>query len=131
MIVNQAKAFTTDTIYRGQVLPTTSLSAEDIAASFHNSLTLLSAEIEGRSFGGGVLELVPSEISSLSIPVTPGAGKSIDHLDKISRTAGTEDDLVEATDALMPEWLPEMDFKHMELIHEARLSLLNRRLERN
>ena len=58
MIVNQAGAYTTDTIYRGKAGAWRRVSARALSAGFHNSLTLLSAELEGRSFGGGVLELV-------------------------------------------------------------------------
>jgi hypothetical protein len=32
-----------------------------------NSLTALTAELEGRHYGGGVLELVPSEIEKLAV----------------------------------------------------------------
>jgi len=32
-------------------------------------LTALSAELEGRHYGGGVLELVPSEIERLLVPL--------------------------------------------------------------
>ncbi len=36
---------------------------------FLNGLTALTAELEGRHYGGGVLELVPSEIEKLLVPV--------------------------------------------------------------
>jgi adenine-specific DNA-methyltransferase len=36
--------------------------------SFYNSLTLLFAELEGRYYGGGVLELTPSEFKNLPLP---------------------------------------------------------------
>ena len=36
-----------------------------ICYSFYNSLTLLYAEIAGRFYGGGVLELSPKEFRSL------------------------------------------------------------------
>jgi adenine-specific DNA-methyltransferase len=36
--------------------------------SFYNTLTLLMSEIEGRYYGGGVLELIPSEFKKLPIP---------------------------------------------------------------
>lgn len=49
------------------MLPGSLRLAEAFAASFHNSFTLLWAEIEGRSFGGGVLELVPSEVGRLKV----------------------------------------------------------------
>jgi adenine-specific DNA methylase len=70
LVHNRLGAFTTDTAYR--VTPR-AVDAERLVASFVNSLTALSAELEGRHYGGGVLELVPSEIARLLVP-TPGEG---------------------------------------------------------
>ena len=38
--------------------------------SFYNSLSLLFAELEGRYYGGGVLELTPKEFKKVSVPYT-------------------------------------------------------------
>jgi adenine-specific DNA-methyltransferase len=38
--------------------------------SFYNTLTLLLSELDGRYYGGGVLELIPSEFKKLPIPYT-------------------------------------------------------------
>jgi len=65
LILNKASAYTTDTAYRIR----SKQEAEQLVASFINPLTALSAELEGRHYGGGVLELVPSEIEKLLIPV--------------------------------------------------------------
>ena len=65
LILNKAGAYTTDTAYRIR----SKVKAEHLVASFLNPLTALSAELEGRHYGGGVLELVPSEIEKLLIPV--------------------------------------------------------------
>src|SRR5690606_34849786 len=53
---------------------------------FINSLTALSAELEGRHYGGGVLELVPSEIEKLLLPLPSKAKISLKDLDKKVRT---------------------------------------------
>jgi len=66
LILNSADAYTTDTAYRIRPMTTT---AESLVFSFVNSLTCLTAEMEGRHYGGGVLELVPSEIERLLLPV--------------------------------------------------------------
>lgn len=55
LVLNKAKTFTTDTAYRIQPKETTAVS---LVYSFLNSLTCLSAELEGRHYGGGVLELI-------------------------------------------------------------------------
>ena len=63
LIYNEIGALTTDTAYR--ISPINNIPPQNIVCNFINSLTALSAELEGRSYGGGVLELVPSEIEKL------------------------------------------------------------------
>jgi len=86
LVLNQANVLTTDTIYRGRMLPSFEGREKELIASFHNSLTLLTAEIEGRSFGGGVLELVPSEISRLRVSFSACLGKNLEYLDNVARS---------------------------------------------
>jgi hypothetical protein len=52
LIHNRINAFTTDTAYR---ISTTKFRPETLIYCFMNSLTALSAELEGRHYGGGVL----------------------------------------------------------------------------
>jgi adenine-specific DNA-methyltransferase len=130
VIANHASVVTTDTIYRGRVLAGSAVTADDLTATFHNSLTLLSAEIEGRSFGGGVLELVPSEVAALHVPSIPGAGSELTRLDSISRTSRDSEALVVATDEALSRLLPALDAPTLESLGEARHALMNRRLQR-
>lgn len=131
VIANHAKAITTDTIYRGQMLAGVQGTANDLTASFHNSLTLLSAEVEGRSFGGGVLELVPSEVSSLLVPLSPQAHEYLPELDALTRQSSNEEDLIIATDRMIASLFPELDATTMDILRGARESLMARRLDRS
>ncbi len=63
--VNKAEALVTDTAYRIRMKPGRNI--EDFCYSFYNSITLLFAEIEGRFYGGGVLEVTPNEFKNLPI----------------------------------------------------------------
>lgn len=63
--VNEANVHITDTAYG--LRPKTGRTMRGICFSFYNSLTLLFAEINGRFYGGGVLELSPSELKRLPI----------------------------------------------------------------
>jgi len=83
LILNKLGAYTTDTAYRIRSLP--GISAQKLVAGFVNSLTSLSAELEGRHYGGGVLELVPSEIRKLMIPVSKKTKIDIADLDRLIR----------------------------------------------
>ncbi|HEN3613540.1 TPA: N-6 DNA methylase [Yersinia enterocolitica] len=69
LILNQVGAYTTDTAYR---VTSKFTDAENLVCSFLNPLTAITAELEGRYYGGGVLELVPSEIEKIYIPVING-----------------------------------------------------------
>ncbi|HCD4117598.1 TPA: SAM-dependent methyltransferase, partial [Klebsiella pneumoniae] len=67
LIYNQYQAYTTDTAYR--IKPKSNINEEKLSYCFLNPLTAIFAELEGRSYGGGVMELVPSEIRKLFIPL--------------------------------------------------------------
>lgn len=131
LILNDADAVTTDTIYRGWMRPEYEGREEDLAAVFHNSLTLLSAEIEGRSFGGGVLELVPSEIGRLAVPLVPGAGVELDRLSADADRGHSEisESLIDQTDRLLVRH-SRFEPSLLQLLRTARLRLQARRLAR-
>ena len=83
LIFNEIEAYTTDTAYR-----ITSLGTEPslLACSFLNPLTAIFAELEGRYYGGGVLELVPSEIEKLYIPLPKNITFDIRSIDQQVRS---------------------------------------------
>jgi adenine-specific DNA-methyltransferase len=66
LVVNQAKATSTDTIHRVRAKDNVNINL--LGTIFFNSLTLAWAEVCGRSYGGGVLELEPREAEELPIP---------------------------------------------------------------
>lgn len=82
LIFNKVQALTTDTAYRVQ---RKKYDDHSLVFSFVNSLTALSAEVEGRHYGGGVLELVPSEIRKLMIPLRNANEKELYELDTLVR----------------------------------------------
>lgn len=83
LILNHLRAYTTDTSYRITIKEGT---AEQMVYGFVNALTSLSAELEGRHYGGGVLELVPSEIEKLLIPSPTQVMPDVVQLDYDVRT---------------------------------------------
>jgi adenine-specific DNA-methyltransferase len=131
VILNEASVLTTDTVYRGAMLPSYAGRERDLVAGFHNSLTLLSAEIEGRTYGGGVLELVPSEISALLVPMLPTNGH-LETLDVLSRAAGgqrdPEEQLVHATNQLLAQQMPRLGCL-LQPLEAARQRLRARRFD--
>jgi adenine-specific DNA methylase len=129
LILNRADVHTTDTIYRGQLKRPFESWKHALVAGFHNSLTILSTELEGRTYGGGVLELVPSEIAELSVPLV-NTQKYLQTLDKTSRAAGgqadADDTLINATDEILCSLLPGFEAVLPDL-RTARTRLRNRR----
>jgi adenine-specific DNA methylase len=99
LLLNRAQVYTTDTIYRGEMYPLFAGREGDLVATFQNTLTLLSSEIEGRTYGGGVLELVPSEVAKLIVPLT----KTADLLDRVDRMSRGVDGQRDPSHAVMQE----------------------------
>lgn len=66
LVENQAQAYTTDTMHRVNLNPNVDIKA--FISSYYNSLSFAFAEIVGRSYGGGVLELMPSEVEKIILP---------------------------------------------------------------
>jgi adenine-specific DNA methylase len=88
LIFNELEAYTTDTAYR---INSDKFSPELLVYCFLNPLTALFAEIEGRYYGGGVLELVPSEIEKLYIPIPNDIEYDVRLLDKEVRSLSMDD----------------------------------------
>lgn len=131
LVLNNAGVVTTDTIYQGGMVASFVGREGDLVAGFHNTVTLLTAEIEGRSFGGGVLELVPTEIGRLTVPLAVGLGESLASLDARLRAAGSDSEsLVEETDTLLARAISGLTSNALNHLREARTSLLQRRMNR-
>lgn len=130
LIANEADSLTTDTIYRGSFMGgEDGVGPCDLVAGFHSSLTLLTAELHGRSFGGGVLELVPSELARVAVATDRTFGAGLSALDAAARSEDP-DSLIERTDGLLVA-RGVVPADAMSTIAEARRTLLDRRLDRN
>jgi len=82
VVLNTAGATSTDTIHR---LTCKSSNSERVIANTYTWLTAASAEIEGRSYGGGVLELEPTEAERLLMPATLNGAMPLAECDKLTR----------------------------------------------
>lgn len=123
LILNKAEAYTTDTAYRIQPI---SINSESLVLGFINSLTCLSAEMEGRHYGGGVLELVPSEIERLLIPIIKTSSAELAETDLRFRNT---DDPLEYMHKQDSRVLGEIGLtkNEQESLHSAWLRLRDRR----
>lgn len=89
LILNDLCAYTTDTAYR--ISPAKHIDVKTLVVCFLNSFTALSAELEGRHYGGGVLELVPSEIDRLKVPYLSIPDINIATLNEFVKTHSVEE----------------------------------------
>jgi adenine-specific DNA-methyltransferase len=123
LVWNRASAFTTDTAYRIQPI---GISPESLVLSFLNSLTCVTAELEGRHYGGGVLELVPSEIERLLLPRVTATIREVETLDETFRSASNAADVLRIQDDIV---LKRIGFTPADCstLHSAWLRLRRRR----
>lgn len=91
MVLNESGATSTDTIHR---LKSRGPKPERLIANTYTWLTAASAEIEGRSYGGGVLELEPTEAERLMVPAELNGAMPLAESDRLTRK-GRLDDVLE------------------------------------
>jgi len=82
MVLNESGATSTDTIHR---MRSHGAEPERIIANTYTWLTAASAEIEGRSYGGGVLELEPTEAEKLLMPAQLNGAMPLKEVDQLVR----------------------------------------------
>lgn len=102
LVSNECGATATDTIHR---LSVHGCDKNELIASTYTYLTAASAEIEGRSYGGGVLELEPTEAERLLVPHTLGHAISLAEADEIVRRKGMDELLKENARLVLIEGL--------------------------
>lgn len=127
LVLNEAKAVSTDTIHR--VRFRSGVVRRDIVATFPNSLTAAFAEILGRSYGGGVLELQPNEGDELPVPDIKADNGLLKEVDSLSRLRENEA-VLDLVDEVVLRG--ELSFKPAEvaLFHGAWKRLAQRRRSR-
>jgi adenine-specific DNA methylase len=94
-IINEAKAFTTDTMHRVTIKENVKIKA--LTASYYNSLSFAFAEICGRSHGGGVLELMPNEVERILLPYNENNAELLPVIDKMIREKKDISELLKIT----------------------------------
>ena len=88
LVANLARATSTDTIHRVRVAP--GVRVDRLCGSMVNSFTFAFAEVFGRSYGGGVLELEPTEAERLLVPYGGSENLDLDYLDRQLRAGNFE-----------------------------------------
>jgi len=128
LILNEAEAYTTDTMHRVFMKSDTNKNA--FIASFYNSLSLAFSEIVGRSYGGGVLELMPSEAASILLPYKIGNSNLLAAIDKMMREKININEILKITNKQILKDGYGLTDKQIQLADNIWKKLSTRRLNR-
>jgi hypothetical protein len=131
--VNAARAFYSNTLHGVRLRP--EISPEQFALSMHSTVTLLSMELEGRSYGGGILKLEPSEMERVHLVHCPqwenekfeAAFNTVDQLLR----AGDYTAAVSTVDEFLLRRSVGLPQTTIDLLAAARRRLVERRVKRN
>lgn len=100
--------------------------AANVVFCFYNSLTLALCEFNGRYYGGGVLELTPSEFKNLAIPYTTVDQEDVKTLDRMFQDQRSISDIVSyVNERTLARWLHAETIERLNII---RRTLMQRRI---
>lgn len=125
IVLNSAGATSTDTIHRMRCKSPSS----QVGRVIYTHMTAASAEIEGRSYGGGVLELEPTEAERLLVPAKLGSGLPLAECDKHIR-AGNLELVLRENDRLILQEGMGLSQKECQMLRSIWDKMRNRRLSR-
>lgn len=128
LIINEAQAYTTDTMHRVSIKPGADLTV--LTASYYNSLSLAFSEICGRSHGGGVLELMPNEVEEILLPYHENNADLLPIIDKSIREKKDISEILKITNKRILKDNFGFSNSEIELANNIWKKLANRRLNR-
>lgn len=126
LLVNKTKTLVTDSAYR--ISAYNGYDVNSIAYSFYNSLTLTFAELYGRFYGGGVLELTPNEFKSLPLPYINVSKREFRSFENIFERKNNINDVLTILDQHILRENLKLSNKSIEILQEVRKKLIKRRL---
>jgi len=128
LILNDAGVYTTDTMHR--VFIRDHINKDAFIASYYNSLSFAFAEIVGRNYGGGVLELMPREAESIFLPYNEANNDLIDIIDTLLRSKTNIDKILEITNKKILHDKFGLTIDEIGIAHTIWKKLCERRLNR-
>lgn len=133
-VLNRCNAVSTDTMHRIEF--NVGVQPEKVLLSYYNSISFAFTEICGRSYGGGVLEILPSEMGKIMLPNLDNIKEEICNslLKQIDKIVRENDDIEKALDIVDSEVLINFLGIDSEWCKECRViwkKLRNRRIRRS
>ena len=100
-VINNIDAVSTDTMHRIKFYD--GIDKDKALLSYYNSITFAFTEINGRSYGGGVLEILPGEVGKIILPNLQAMDETkvkylLDQIDKTIRNDLSIEDLLDEID---------------------------------
>lgn len=130
VVANNVGATSTDTVHR-VFMTTDRASAWQLATATLNSVTCAFAEVMGRSYGGGILELEPSEAATLPVPDPASVSKELAaEVDRRLRTGDVDGAIGLVDQELLVDGLG-MDQTEVAVIEQAARIMRERRHARS
>lgn len=130
LIKNTANVLATDSAYT--ITMNDGFDIENLIYSFYNSLTLSFAELNGRYYGGGVLELTPNEFKNLPVPYLNLDVKDFKSFVKTFKSKTSIKEVCEKNDeAILKSIDPKLDSDSIKKIYGIREKLYLRRIKTN
>ena len=120
-VLNCCGAVSTDTMHRMKFKD--GVDPENVLLAYYNSVSFAFTEICGRSYGGGVLEILPGEMGNILIPKI----QYIDHvfrselLQEIDHVVRNDDDIEKALDLVDREVLIKLLGIEQEICSQCRV----------
>ena len=127
-VLNDAQAYTTDTMHR--VFIKEGVNRKAFVVSYYNSLSFAFAEILGRNFGGGVLELMPSEVEGVYLPYREENTNLFEKVDQMVREKKTADEILDFTDKELLQKGMGFSDTETKMARSIWYKLMSRRLNR-
>lgn len=132
-VLNNIAAVSTDTMHRIKFKE--GIDAKKVLLSYYNSVTFAFTEIAGRSYGGGVLEILPREVGVIPLPDLQNFDdKRTDELiasidDYVRNKKSIEELLNQIDEEILVNYIG-MSFDEVKLFRNIWKKLMNRRLDR-
>ncbi|CZR74697.1 TPA: class I SAM-dependent methyltransferase [Clostridioides difficile] len=133
---SEVEAVSTDTMHR--IRFNEDIDHNRVLLSYYNSITLAFTEIEGRSYGGGVLEILPGEFEKVIIPDLQSnelitndiVNYLIQEIDTRVRNNNDIEDILDLVDETILIEILGIDRNIVDQFRKMWLILKNRRLNR-
>ncbi|MBN4063054.1 MAG: SAM-dependent methyltransferase [Alkaliphilus sp.] len=133
-VLNEINAVSTDTMHRIKFKE--HINKRKALLSYYNSITFAFTEINGRSYGGGVLEILPREVGSVVLPEIQSMDSRVcdELLEIVDDYISNKKDINELLDIVDNAVLHEHLGLNQDTTHAFRMiwkKLMNRRLKRS